>query len=433
MTSYTSDKLRHLVREDRVHRDVYLDSEIFALEMERIFGRAWVYIGHDSQVPNPGDYVTTTIGDQSIVISRHSDSKVYVLHNRCGHRGAKVLNEERGNANQFRCLYHGWAYAPNGELQAVPLPDLYPPGFDLSDPRLGMALVARADAYRGFLFASLSKEGPSLLDHLGRATGLIDQLVNRAPEGEVELAGGQLRYEIGGNWKLQAENLADQYHVPFGHESTASRDGFQFQRRTGEGGTRARVLGEDGNPYLQESGTWAWPRGFNANGAMHFDGSQSGPVWDEYRRRMVRAYGEDRAAGYLRVKHHNALLYPNLDLHMLGMLVRVIRPIAVDRTEITIYPVRLKGAPDEMLRDVIKLANITHSATSLIQTDDVESFERCQSGLASRGTEWIDFVRGAGRDEQDLEWGGHYGPITSEIGMRNQHRAWLDYMCAPRA
>jgi phenylpropionate dioxygenase-like ring-hydroxylating dioxygenase large terminal subunit len=430
MTALTPDKLRHLVREDRVHRDVYLDPAIFALEMERIHGRAWVYIGHESQVPHPGDYLTTAIGSQPVIMSRHGDGKVYVLHNRCGHRGAKVLNEEHGRAQQFRCLYHGWAYAPDGELLAVPLPDLYPEGYDLSDRRLGLAPVARMGIYRGFVFASLAANGPDLRTHLGRATDLIDEMVNRSPEGEVEVFGGRLRYEIRGNWKLQAENLADQYHVPFGHESTASRDGFQFQRRTGESGARARVFGDDGSPYLQESGTWAWSNGFNANGAMHFDGKQSGPVWETYRASMIRAYGANRAEAYMRTKHHNALLYPNLDLHMLGLLIRVIRPIAVDRTEVTIFPVRLKGAPPEMARDVIKLANITHSATSLIQTDDVESFERCQAGLHSQGSEWVDFVRGQGLDADDREWGGRYGPITSEIGMRNQHRAWLDYMCA---
>lgn len=430
MTTLTLERLRHLVREDRVHRDVYIDPAIFALEMERIHGRAWVYVGHTSQVPYPGDYVTTTIGLQPVIMSRHSDGTVHVLHNRCGHRGAKVLNQERGSAPQFRCLYHGWAYATDGELLAVPLPDFYPAGYDLADRRLGLAPAARVESYRGFVFASLAPDAVDLRTHLGRATDLIDELVNRSPEGEVEVFGGRLRYEIRGNWKLQAENLADQYHVPFGHELTASRDGYQFQRRTGERGARARVLSEDGNPYLQESGTWAWPHGFNANGAMHFDGAQSGPVWETYRASMVAAYGANRAETYMRVKHHNALLYPNLDLHMLGMLIRVIRPVAVDRTEVTIYPVRLKGAPAEMARDVIKLANITHSATSLIQTDDVELFERCQAGLQSQGSEWVDFVRGQGRDADDPAWGGRYGPITSEIGMRNQHRAWLDYMGA---
>jgi len=430
MTTYSNSQLGHLVREEEVHRSVYLDPAIFELEMERIFGRAWVYVGHESQVKNPGDFVTTTIGTQPVVLCRHADASVHVLYNRCGHRGAKVLNEESGNASPFRCCYHGWTYATNGELIAVPLGDLYPETFDTSDPRYSMRPAGAVASYRGFVFTRLAPDGASFEDFLGSTRNLIDELVNRSPDGEVELAGGCLKYEIRGNWKLQVENLADQYHVPFGHESTASPDGFQFRRRSGDGGSRARVLGDNGDPYLQEHGTWAYPGGHNANGAMHFDGEQTGAVWDEYRGRMIAAYGEETAHRFMRVKHHNALFYPNLDLHMLGQLVRVIRPLAVDRTEIAIYPVRLKGVPDEMFADVVRLANMTHSAASMIQTDDVESFERVQLGLRTQGEDWIHFIRGQGLDEYDAKELADYGPMTSEIGMRNHHRAWLDYMTA---
>ena len=427
MVALDCSHLETLVSEERVHRDVYLDADIFELEMERIFGQAWVYVGHESMVPNPGDYICAYIGSQPIVLSRHASGKTHVLLNRCGHRGAKVLSEDSGHSDRFRCCYHGWTYDTDGRLIAVPMNDLYPDDFDLDDPRYSMRNVAAVDSYRGFVFARLSETGQSLTDHLGPARSLIDELVNRAPDGEVELVGGSLKYEIQGNWKLQVENLADQYHVPFGHESTASRDGFQFQRRTGDAGTRAQIFSTEGEPSMQQSGTWGYPNGHNANGAMNFDGEQEGDVWQEYKSRMIASYGEKKAAQNMHVRHHNALFYPNLDLHMLGQMVRVIRPISVNTTEVTIYPARLKGAPDEMFQDVVRLANMTHSATSLIQTDDVESFERCQAGLHAEGEDWISFVRGLGMDNIE-EDGLLYGPMTSEIGMRNQHRAWLGYM-----
>ncbi|MDC0033685.1 Rieske 2Fe-2S domain-containing protein, partial [Alphaproteobacteria bacterium] len=94
----TEIKPETLVQDGRVHRSVYTDPAIFALEMDRIFGQAWVYVGHDSQVPKPGDFITLTIGSQPVVMARHTDGKVYVIYNRCGHRGAKVCIENQGHA-----------------------------------------------------------------------------------------------------------------------------------------------------------------------------------------------------------------------------------------------------------------------------------------------------------------------------------------------
>jgi phenylpropionate dioxygenase-like ring-hydroxylating dioxygenase large terminal subunit len=425
---YSDERLRALVSEERVHRAVYIDREIFELEMERIFGRAWLYVAHESQIPNPGDFVTTHIGRQPIVVCRHTDGKVYALYNRCGHRGAVVQNEECGNVKRFRCLYHGWLYETNGDLAAVPLADGYGPEFDRTDPKNGMVRLAEVDSYRGFVFARQKAGGIGLLDWLGDAKDAIDEVVDRSPVGEVEVTGGCHRYIYHGNWKLQAENLADQYHAAFSHESSTTPDGYQFTRRPGEKGTRIKVLGADGQPGQEAKGQWAFPGGHNAGGALTTDGEQSGVVFDRYRQMMVEAYGAERAKEIIDHKRHSAYFYPNFDLHMLAQAVRVIRPIDVNLTEVVIYPVKLKGAPDEMFADTVRLLNISHSASSLGQTDDVEAFERSQRGLETQGNDWLIFLRGLNQDVPDGERGGFRGPQYSENGMRFQHRAWLDYM-----
>ena len=133
-----SAAMGRLVGRDRVHRSIYTDPAIFDLEMRMIFGQAWVYVGHESQVPDPGDFITTTIGRQPIVLARHTDGKIYVIYNSCGHRGAIVCNEDAGNAELFRCCYHGWTFKTNGDLDAVSLPRGYGAAFDTSDPSLGM-------------------------------------------------------------------------------------------------------------------------------------------------------------------------------------------------------------------------------------------------------------------------------------------------------
>ena len=160
---YDGATIRELVQPDRIHRSLYLDPQLFELEMQRIFGRAWIYVGHDSQVAKPGDYLATTIGRQPVVMSRHTDGTVHVVYNRCGHRGAKVVGNREGNVKFFRCCYHGWTYKTDGSLHSVPLRNGYEgTGFTPGDPRFSMMPVARVENYRGFVFASLAAEGPDL-------------------------------------------------------------------------------------------------------------------------------------------------------------------------------------------------------------------------------------------------------------------------------
>ena len=215
-----SQEIQSLVHHDHVHRSLYLDEEIFELEMKKIFGKTWVYVGHDSLVPKPGDYVTARVGRLPVVLSRHSDGKVYVIYNSCGHRGAMVCNDDKGHVDLFRCCYHGWTFKTNGDLDAVAMPRGYGKSFELNDPALGMRRVPRVAVHRGFVFASLAADGLSLEEHLGHAKDSIDELVDRAPAGEIDLSAGVHKYMFRGNWKLQLENVVDMYHVPFSHEST---------------------------------------------------------------------------------------------------------------------------------------------------------------------------------------------------------------------
>ena len=193
-------------------------SRVFELEMERIFGRAWVYVGHDSQVSKPGDFVTTFIGREPVIFCRHSDEQVYVLHNRCSHRGASVCNISHGNTGRwFRCPYHGWTFDTDGRLHAVPMRNGYSPDFKLDPVQVGLARVPRVAQYKGFTFVSLAPDGaPFQLPAEMRAC--IDCIIERAPDKAIEVTGGIHKYEFRGNWKAQIENALDHYHPPFTHE-----------------------------------------------------------------------------------------------------------------------------------------------------------------------------------------------------------------------
>ena len=416
-----------LVQPGRVHRRVYADPAIFDLEMERIFGRAWLFVGHSSQVPRPGDYVTLDLGREPVIFTRHKDGTLKVLQNRCAHRGPKVVSERCGRRNHFTCLYHGWTYDTDGTLVHVPVPEGCGAHFDKSG--FGLAQVPRVAEYRGFVFASLARSGPSFEDHIEPIRANIDDLVDRAPGGEIAFDAGVHRYIYRGNWKLQVENVLDSYHVPFSHASTTNRKGEQFSRREGDAIGAKVIDGAKTAPEWTKRKSFVVGRGhgWTSNTSLD-DGKRSSAAYDEYRRALADAVGAERAEYILTPRLHNTLIYPNVSIMGLNIHVRVIKPITVDRTEVNIYPIRLVGAPDEMNARNIRLLNVTHAAASFVQTDDLESFTRAQAGLASGMTDWVDISRGLGAEQED-ECGGMRGLATHEMAVRAQYDAWREYMC----
>lgn len=427
MSKHSPAELAAMVQADRVHRAYYTDADVFATEMDKIFGKVWVYVGHDSLVPNAGDYYCTTLAGQPVVLSRGEDGAVHVLHNRCGHRGAKVLKRERGNARIFSCMYHGWGFRPNGQLAGVPMHAEFPKEV-LQEPGAGMLALPRVASYRGFVFASQNPDVMSLDDFLGTAKEGIDELVDRSPLGAIEFSAGCHRYRFRGNWKLQMDNMADTYHPAACHISTVGPDGRQFQRRGGKEGGQALFFAPNGESVVSQLGVRGFTQGHSSEQSL-FDKEQSGGVWDEYRAQLVQAYGEERTREILKNRRHSLTLFPTLDILIAQTSVRVVKPIAVDLTEVEVWPVRLSGAPEAISQDLVRYVNITHSASSFIQSDDLEAFERCQEGMQSQGNEWVLVARGIGTDVQEAD-GVLFGPRSSEVGQRAKHYAWRELMGA---
>ena len=426
----TADEISKLIEPGRVHRRVYTDSDIFELEMDRIFGCAWIFAGHTSQIPNIGDYVTSDIGRQPIIFIRHKDGTPQVLLNRCAHRGPKVCNEPCGNLKSLTCLYHGWSYDTDGTLLDVSMPEGAAPHFKKSE--FGLAKAPRMGEYRGFVFVSMARKGISFDEFLGPMKANIDDLVDRAPDGKISLDAGMHRYFFRGNWKLQVENVLDSYHVPYSHASTVNKKGEQFSRREGD---------KEGAQVVEEKTTktadaWKGRRsfvvdfghGWTSNTELN-EKARSSPAYDAYKVALADKVGKSRMEEILTPEFHNSLLYPNCSIMGLNIHIRLIRPIAPDLTEVTVYPVKLKGAPDEMNSANIRLLNVTHSATSFVQTDDLESFRRTQAGLRSNQSDWIDFSRGMGEEEADPYYNATRESAMHEMAIRAQYQAWLHYMC----
>ncbi len=199
-----------------VDRRIFSDQDIYEMELERIFARAWNFMCHDSHIPNPGDFFMTFIGEDRVICVRDNDGNPQVLVNTCRHRGNAVCRAEKGHATSFMCTYHGWTYDLKGALVGVPgFKEVYHEELDREN--WGLIKAAQVDTYNGFIFARMDPEAPALDDYLGTVgragVGLL------AARGELTAIPGVQKYTIGCNWKLAVDNLFDWYHPGLSHAS----------------------------------------------------------------------------------------------------------------------------------------------------------------------------------------------------------------------
>ena len=427
--------IKALVQPDRVHRAVYTDPALFELELSRIFGRAWLVLGHESQVRNAGDFFTTRMGREPVIVTRHGDGSVRALINRCAHRGARVCEAATGTTAEFVCAYHGWTYGTDGRLLGLPLPDGYarPASESVGG---GLARVPRVEAYRGFLFASLAEHGPTLAEFLGPLRASFDDFVERAPEGAVEVAGGVFKHAYHGNWKLVLENHNDTVHPAFVHASSiwAARQAPTAEGAYAEIGLRQML--QNGAPWDVWENTGLWVAGYGHSWmADYHDDSRlvaglAHPAFAEYHAALERRLGREGATRALGDLRWNSIVYPNCSFMSQFRQLRIVHPIAVDRTVVYAYSFRLKGAPERMFRDTLAFSNVVNGTASPVLTDDLEVYERTQQGLAARGSDWVFLGRGHGGELPDRDGTLRGATGTSEIHIRNQFAAWLEYMTA---
>lgn len=402
-----------LVRTDRVHRSLYVDPAIFEAEMEFIFERGWVFVGHESEVPAAGDFKAVQIGRQPALLTRHADGALHVVLNRCMHRGALLTRETSGNTRAFRCLYHGWTFATDGELLVVPFVEGYGEAFDQRS--LGLVHAARVDSHRGFVFASLNADVSALRTALGPAAAVIDTIMDAAPDGAIDVNSGVQKYTYNANWKLQAENWVDGYHPTFTHQSAFAIVGRKTGAKPGSSqGSAARAIGlPGGHALLDYTGT--------SRAALNSEKDAA-----EYRAALEARLGPARSDEVLR-SDLQILLFPNLFIQSNAQHFRVLRPIAVDKTEVYAFPYRLRGAPDEINDRMTTKLGWWASAAGFGQPDDLEAFERCQEGLRVSQAEWLLFSRGLQR-EQAMADGRIVGDITDEVTQRGIYREWAARM-----
>jgi phenylpropionate dioxygenase-like ring-hydroxylating dioxygenase large terminal subunit len=415
-----------LVRPGWIHSALFTDERIFRLELERIFHSGWVFIGHESEIPQAGDFRRRQMGRQPVIMVRGQDGIVRVLLNRCRHRGSLVCEVDAGREKFFRCWYHGWTYGTDGSLTSVSGPDGYGPSFDAREHSLTAA--ARVEDYRGFVFASLSADVPPLGEYLGIATPIIDLMVDASPTGRLDVNAGYNRTTYRGNWKQVG---MDGYHPLYVHASvlsawerhaqsgeglgaTHSDNPFDFQsisetRDFGHGHTMLDMR----KHRLKHAGKFRAMLE-NINGGKAYIDAIYGRHSKDYADLLLAMAGDPHIG-----------IFPNLQL--INNQIRIINPVAVDQTEVIMLPVLFDGASTELNALRLRQHESFYGPAGSGSTDDAEIFERTQTGLNATVDPWIDISRGMDREWVD-EDGSIVGHMSDEVPQRAQMQQWLEMM-----
>lgn len=412
-----------LVRPGQVHSAVYSDPDVFEDEMENIFHRHWVYVGHTSEIRNSGDYQRRWIGRQSVLMTRDKDGEVHLLLNRCRHRANVLCQDSEGNSDLFRCAYHGWTYKNDGRLVGVPYPSGYSSDFRTED--YGLTKVPRVGIYRGFVWGSLAEAGISLDEYIGRAKQFIDLFCDASPEGEIDLRHGVHKLVYYGNWKLMG---GDGYHPEVTHK--ASQQAMRAKRVGRESDLvldrNAVYRGQDSMSqglYSRDLGGGHYRLG---GGNMRLRALPDTEENRAYRAALVSRLGEERAAYVINAGGDpHLMMMPNL--HVVGPHVRLLRPTKVDETEVYLYVAFLKGAPRAVNLQRLRDQEVTSGPAGGIHPDDVEIFDRLHLGMAGQLDRWQLVSRGLHRERRDVD-GSMIADLTDETTQRAQLGWWMDVM-----
>lgn len=426
-----------LVEDDRAHRSLYTDPAVFDLEMTKIFGGTWVYLAHESQIPNPNDFILGKLGLRPLIITRDKQGVIRALYNRCTHRGTTLCRQEKGNASAFQCPYHGWNFLNSGKLRGVPWPDGYAEKLPRNDA-FNLAQVPRVESYRGFIFGTLNMEAPSLEDHLGPIRKPIDDWLDRNPGGKVVVCeANRLKYK--GNWKLAFDNSGDGYHVIYSHRSLIKTENRFADEETSKGMSYYQSSPDSLPMYIQYMGNGHHFKDKRPNLEMRPGGlwaiESLHPGMEHVQEKFRTQYGE-RAEQMLDLAGSepvNINVFPNLSL--LGNHIQMFQPVSFDETDTVWYGTKIEDVDGTLGEEALTEINTLRMRTqegfpNFGEVDDVTNFEQIQRGLAAPEDEWVYMNRGFGIPDRihTLEDGTIRGPATDELFMREYMKEWKRLM-----
>jgi p-cumate 2,3-dioxygenase subunit alpha len=418
----------HLVLEDRkaqtfsVNREVFVSPTVFEDESRAIFDKCWIYVGHASEIRNPGDFRTRNVAGRPIIFCRDRQGTPRALINSCRHRGAIVCREREGNARQFYCMYHGWTYHTDGKLKAIPGDDAYGEKFDKST--LGLVEVPRFEHYRDFYFLNFDRDAPDLATYLAGAKEYIDLVVDQSPSGRMEIISGVQEYDIKANWKLLVENSVDDYHLVTTHSTWLN-----YMRNSGVNISvpkgqllPTKGIGKDlGNGHLTTDNPNY--RGRPVAKWISIYGEDAKADIDAIRKELVERLGETRAARVADT-NRNLVVFPNLVINDgSSVTVRNFYPLGPDHMRVTAWALGPVEETEAQRARRLHAFLTFYGPGGFATPDDVTALELAQQGFAAwREVQWSDLSRGMGKSANEPQL------HTDEGHLRVFWRRWSELM-----